>query len=102
MIVELSGRLVVGAASSELDEKVQSLIGAGHRALLLDCCQVVALDTQGIKALIRGYTSAVKAGGALKLLNLSPYVRDVLKTIRLLTIIESFEDEESALKSFAR
>lgn len=99
-ILELSGRLHVGAAAEELDERLQKLITDGRTALLLDCGQVSAIDSQGIKTLVRGVISAQKRGGKLKLLKLTPRVREVLNITRLLTVIESFDDEETALRSF--
>jgi len=100
-ILELNGRLHVGAAAEELDERLQKLITVGRTALLLDCGQVSAIDSQGIKALVRGVISAQKRGGKLKLLKLTPRVREVLNITRLLTVIESFDDEETALRSFS-
>jgi len=77
------------------------LIGSGCRALLLDCRQVSLIDSQGIKALVRGVTSMEKQGGKVKLLKVSPRMREVLNLTRLLTVIEAFEDEPAALGSFS-
>lgn len=100
-VLEISGRLTVGTLSSELDEKLQGLVTAGQMALLLDCSQVTAIDTQGIHALIRAYASVQKRGGKLKLLKPSARVRNVLTVTRLLTVLEAFDDEETAVRSFA-
>ncbi|MFQ5817580.1 MAG: STAS domain-containing protein [Terriglobia bacterium] len=99
-VLELSGRLTMGAGSEARDERLQSLIAGGHRALLLDCRQGSAIDTQGIKALVRSVTAVEKQGGKLKLLNVSPRMRKVLDLTRLLTVIESFDDEAAARASF--
>ena len=100
-ILELSGRLYVGEASDTLDDKLQALLNAGRVALLLDCSQVTGIDSQGIKSLVRGVISAQKRSGSLKLLKLTGRVWEVLNLTRLLTVIESFEDEEAALRSFS-
>ncbi len=100
-VLELSGRLTMGAGSQELTEKLQDLIADGHLALLLDCSQVDRIDSQGIQALVRGFTSVEKQGGKLKLLNPSPKMREVLEITHLLPIIEAFDDEEVARRSFA-
>lgn len=98
-VLELSGRLTMGG-SDALDETLQSLIADGHLALLLDCNQVSAIDSQGIKALVRGAVSIEQRGGKLKLLKPAPRVRKVLEITRLLTVIETFDDEVAALESF--
>lgn len=100
-ILVLSGRLFIGEASDELDHKLQDFISAGQVNFLLDCSHVSGIDSQGIKSLVRGVISAQKRGGKLKLLNLSHRMKVVLQITRLLTVIESFEDEGAALQSFA-
>ena len=100
-VLELSGRLYVGAAVEELDQRLQHLIAEGHLALLLDCGQMTGIDSQGIKTVVRAVISIQRRGGKLKLLNLAPRVREVLHITRLLTVIESFDDEQIALSSFA-
>lgn len=99
-ILELSGRLFIGEASDQLDQKLQDLMSAGRANLLLDCSHVGGIDSQGIKSLVRGVISAQKRGGQLKLLKLSHRVKEVLQITRLLTVIESFDDEVAALQSF--
>ena len=100
-ILELRGRLHIGAAVEELDQKLQRLVAEGRTALLLDCSQVAGIDSQGIKTLVRGVISAQRRGGKLKLLKLTPRVREVLNITHLLTVIESFDDEQTALSSFS-
>lgn len=100
-VLEVCGRLTVGQGSEVLEEKLQDLIAAGQRYLLLDCSRATAIDSHGIKALVRGLTSAEKRGGKLKLLKLTPRVREPLDITRLLTVIDAFDDEETALRSFS-
>lgn len=99
-ILQLRGRLALGEGSQPLYERLESLIEQGRVKLLLECSEVTALDSQGISALVRGVISTRKRGGQLKLLKPSPRVRDVLNITRLLTIMESFDDEAKALASF--
>ncbi len=100
VVLELEGRLTWGEGSEKLDAIVRRLIEGGERALLLDCSRVASIDSQGIKSLVSGYTSLEKRGGRLKLLRMSPRVREVLELTRLLTVIETFDDEGAAVKSF--
>jgi anti-sigma B factor antagonist len=100
IIVEPSGQIMIGPTADELDKQLQDTIAGGNLALLLDCSQVSFIDSRGIKVLVRGVTSLKKRGGKLKLLKPSPQVRRVLEITRLLTVIESFEDEAVALGSF--
>lgn len=100
VLVEMSGRLVEGEGSERLEEELQRRIAAGERALLLDWAGVSVIDSQGLKALVRGVISIRQAGGQLKLLNVPPRVHEVLELTRLLTVIETFDNREAALRSF--
>jgi anti-sigma B factor antagonist len=99
-ILEVKGRVALGKGSQALSDKVQTLIDQGHLKLLLECSGVTVLDSQGISSLVRGVISTRKRGGQLKLLKPSPKAHNVLTTTRLLTVIESFNDEAAALASF--
>lgn len=100
LVVALRGRLVMGEGEEKLDAALQDLIGRGERALLLDCAHVTAIDSQGIRALVRNTVSLQNRGGQLKLLRVTRRVRTVLEVTRLLNVIEAFDDEDAALRSF--
>jgi len=100
VVLELAGRLTMGDATDKLDAALRQLIDGGERALLLDCAGVPSLDSQGIKSIVWGVTSVEKRGGKLKLLRVTPRVREVLDMTRLLTVIETFDDEAGAVASF--
>lgn len=99
-VLEVSGRLAMGPSCDEVDQRLQDLLATGHKALLVDCSAVSTIDSQGIKSLVRGFISAKTRGGKLKLLKPSPRVREVLTITHLLSVMEAYDDEETALKSF--
>ena len=59
------------------------------------------MDSSGIGELVSAFKSVRNAGGGLKLLNLTPKVRTLLKITRLDTIIDVKEDEPTAIRSFS-
>ncbi len=99
-ILELKGPLALEAGSIALSKKLGDLIGEGCTSLVLECSQVEALDSQGICTLMRGMVSTQKRGGKLKLVKPSPRVRQALEATRLITLLETFDDEAKALASF--
>ena len=98
----LTGRLSLSEGSQLLDDKVQLLVAEGCRALLLDCSQVLEMDSAGLRVLVRSVVSLEKRGGALKLLRPSQAVRRALATARLLDAIEVFDNPLDAPASFHR
>jgi anti-sigma B factor antagonist len=51
--------------------------------------------------LVRAYTTVRREGGELKLLNLTARIQDLLTITKLISVFESFDSEDAALKSFA-
>jgi len=99
-VVELTGRITLGASADGVEERLQEIIQGGVRALLLDLSAVEVLDSRGIKVLVRAFITMQKRDGQLKLMKPSPRIRQVLEITRLLQVFEVFEDEESARNSF--
>jgi anti-sigma B factor antagonist len=76
------------------------LIEGGHKKILLNLGDVSYVDSSGIGELVSSFTTTSNAGGALKLLNLTKKIQDLLAITKLLTVFETFTAEDEALKSF--
>jgi anti-anti-sigma factor len=99
-IVECVGRRTAGEGHQALNDRVQALLAEGRILLLLDLSQVSSIYSEDISALVRGFISTGRCGGKLKLLKLSPRVRQVLDATRLFNVLEAFDDESAAIASF--
>jgi anti-sigma B factor antagonist len=99
-ILDLSGRLVLGDGEQVFREKVDELVRSDHKNILVNFRNVTYLDSAGIGAVVWKYVSLKKQGGALKLLHLQPRSHNVLSITKLLTVLDSFESEEEAMRSF--
>ncbi len=100
-ILSLKGRITLGMGTIVLNGRLQELIGEGRVKLLLECSEVESIDSQGISALVRSVITAAKRGGKVKMLRPSARLRSVLEVTRLIRVIETFDDEASALASFS-
>jgi anti-sigma B factor antagonist len=101
-VVDISGRIVLGAESAALRDLVRDLLSEGHRKILFNLRDVHYIDSSGLGHLISAFTSVRKQGGELKLLNLTNKVHDVLQITRLYTVFDIIDDETAAIKSFAQ
>jgi anti-sigma B factor antagonist len=99
-ILDLKGRLTVGDDVSRFRDRLQKLIDSGLRNIVLNMEQVDYIDSTGLGALVMAYTSMQRAGGKIKLLNLSRRGIELLVMTKLTTIFEVFDDEQSAINSF--
>ena len=99
-ILECVGRQTAGEGTQALHDRVQALLAEGRIFLLLDLSQLSIIYSQDISALVRSLVSTGRCEGKLKLLKLSPRVRQVLDATRLFNVLEAFDDEAAALASF--
>ena len=84
-----------------LKDKVQSLIQQGNKNIIIDLSGVAYVDSAGLGQLVQAYATTKNKGGALKLVNVTKKLRDLLVVTKLLTVFDTFDDEQSALASFA-
>jgi len=99
-ILDLSGKVTIGEGSVELREKVRTLLEEGKKKILLNLGGVAYVDSSGIGELVSSYTTANNQGGQLKLLNLTKKIQDLLMITKLLTVFETFDNEQAAIASF--
>jgi anti-sigma B factor antagonist len=98
-IVECKGRIVLGDESANLRNTVRELLPE-YKQIVLDLGGVTYIDSIGLGVLVGLLISAHKAGGDIKLANLKPPLIDVLGVTKLMTVFETFERAEDAVRSF--
>ena len=98
-IVTITGAIMYAEASA-LHEMFTELISKGRKKFLLNLGGVTHLDSSGIGALARAFTTVRKANGELKMVDLSRQVERLLDMTNLYKIFEDYNDEESAMRSF--
>ena len=101
MILDLKGKITLGEGDELLKDKVNSLVNQGQRKLVLNLADVPYLDSAGLGEVVRAYTTVTKQGGSLKLLNLTKRITDLLSITKLLTVFDTFDSEDEAVRSFS-
>ncbi len=99
-VIELSGRLTMGEPCKAIRDEIHDEIGQGARKILLNLGEVTYIDSAGLGELTSAYTSVKNRGGALKLMNLTKRVHDLMQITKLYTVFEVFDDEKAAVASF--
>jgi anti-sigma B factor antagonist len=99
-ILALSGRLVLDDGDALLRQSVDDLVARGQLRIIADLTDLDYVDSAGIGVLIAKYLSVRRKGGDLKLLRLSSRTHHALEITHLLTVFETFESEEDAVRSF--
>ena len=101
VIIDLSGQITLGEASAAIRDELRDQVGNGYRKILLNLAEVTYIDSAGLGELTSGYTSVKNRGGALKLLNLTKRVHDLMQITKLYTVFDVHDDEKKAIASFA-
>ena len=101
-ILDLRGKSTVDRGQSELlASHLQQLVAKGSRKVLLNLAKLTQIDSSGLSIIVGTCVSLRRQGGDLRLLCPGGRVREVLKVVKLLQLIPSFEDEAEAVASFA-
>ena len=99
-ILDMKGRITVGAEATALREDVAKAVAEGVRQLVLNLAQVDFIDSTGLGAVVMCSTTLRKAGGTVKLLNLTRRNIELLVMTKLATVFEIFTDEQDAINSY--
>jgi anti-sigma B factor antagonist len=100
-VIDATGRITLGEGASLFRDTVRDLATKGNKKLLVNLNDVSYIDSSGIGEMVSGFTTVTNHGGQLKLLGLSKRVKDLLQITKLYTVFEVFDDEPSAVRSFA-
>lgn len=100
-ILDMDGKVTIGEGSVALRNTIRRLLGEGKKNILLNLASVGYVDSSGIGELVSSFTTVSKESGALKLLNLTEKIQDLLAITKLLTVFDTFDDEGEALASYS-
>jgi anti-sigma B factor antagonist len=98
-VIDCSGRIVFGDEASYLRETIKKDLAENNK-VVLNLANVSYIDSGGIGTLVSLFTTARNAGGDIKLLNLTKRVGDLLQITKLITVFESYDDEQKAVNAF--
>ena len=99
-ILDMKGKMTLGDGDELLRKKVASLLEKGEKQIILNLGDVPYIDSAGLGEIVRTYTTVSRQTGSLKLLNLTKRITDLLSITKLLTVFDTFDNENEAVKSF--
>jgi anti-sigma B factor antagonist len=101
-VLRLSGRLELDAGDLALRAWIDRLVDEGRIRVVLDMQNVTRLDSAGIGMLVGKFLSVRRLGGMMKLLHLTARTNRLMDITKLVTVFETYQDEEEAVKSFGQ
>jgi anti-sigma B factor antagonist len=99
LIVECSGRLVLGEESANLRHLVRDQL-TEFKQVVLDLSKISYIDSSGLGVLVSLHTTAQRIGGGIKLANLNPRLKDMLQITKVFTVFDVWDRAEDAAAVF--
>jgi anti-sigma B factor antagonist len=101
VVLSINGDIAMnGEGANLLAERVREVLQAGHNRLILDLGHVRYVDSAGLGELVHALSVVQNRGGAMKLLNVTRRLGDLLVLTRLWTVFDRFDREAEAMASF--
>jgi anti-sigma B factor antagonist len=97
VIVDMSGRLTMGEPALLLRNTIRRFIADGNTKFILNMAEVSYIDSGGLGELVAAYTTVKNSQGDVKLLKLAGKAKDLMQMTKLLTIFDTYDDEQKAL-----
>ena len=99
-VLDMKGKMLIGEGDELLREKINSVVEGGKSKILLNLAEVPYVDSAGLGEIVRCYPTVSRSNGRLKLVNLTKRLHDLLSITKLLTVFETYEHEDEAIKSY--
>jgi anti-anti-sigma factor len=88
MVLSPQEPLTAGGPAEELERRIQETFRAGYEHVVIDLRGVPAADSGGIRALVRGHTSAQRLNRRFTVVSPNPRVRELLELSLLTRVLE--------------
>lgn len=98
-VVKVKGR-VDSETAPELDDALTKLLQDNRNQIALNLQGVDYMSSAGLRAVVKAYQAAQKAGGDLRLASVSEPVEVILRTVGMMQMLQMYPTEQEALADF--
>jgi len=100
VILSLAGKIMGGPEASEIHGKINQLMDDGKLKIVIDLGEVDWMNSSGLGILIDAVTVLKNNNGALRLVNVSDRIINLLKITKLNTVFDLRDSLDEAKGSF--
>jgi anti-sigma B factor antagonist len=101
IILDMSGELTIGEPTLLLRETIRRFVADGNLKFILNLANLTYVDSAGLGELITTYTTVRNRQGDVKLLKVMGKMQGLLQTTKLVTVFDTYNDEQKALASLS-
>jgi anti-sigma B factor antagonist len=98
-VMKVKGR-VDSETAPELDDALTKLVESNRNQIVLNLQDVDYMSSAGLRAMVKAYQAAQKAGGNLRLASVSAPVEVILRTVGMMQMLQMYPTEQEAVASF--
>ena len=101
-VLVLTGQMLLDDGDLVFGKRIRELVDRGIAKVVVDLGGVTYIDSSGVGMLVAKMKTLKERGGDMRLLNLNRRAESLLGMLKLLFVFETFQDEATAVRSFAR
>jgi anti-sigma B factor antagonist len=98
-VVKVKGR-VDSETAPELDSTLTNLLNEGRNKIILNLQGVDYISSAGLRAMVKAYQTAKKAGGDVHLVSISQSIEVILRTVGMMQMFKMYPTNEEAAVGF--
>ena len=99
-VVELTGRITMGADSRRMEELVLDLLSQNERKVIFDLSNVEYVDSSGMGSIAYCFGKVMRAEGGFRVAGLTPRVSDLFKITRMDSVLPAYATVSAACAGF--
>ena len=100
VVLSIKGNLMGGPETTSVHDKVKEFIKEGKNKIVIDLSGVKWMNSSGLGVMMGCLTSLKNANGDLKLSGVTEKVKSLFMITKLITIFETYDSPEEAVKAF--
>jgi len=101
VILKLTGQVLLDDGDLAFGKRISELISRGMVRIVVDLAGVTFIDSSGVGMMAAKLKQVRTQGGDIRLLHLTSRSQRLLGMMKLITVFETFDDEQAAIRSFA-
>ena len=100
-LLTLTGQMLLDDGDLAFGRRIAELIARGAVRIVVDLAGVTYIDSSGVGMMAAKLKQVRNSGGDMRLLNLTSRSQRLLGMMKLVTVFETFDDEQAAVRSFS-
>jgi anti-sigma B factor antagonist len=100
IIIQMSGKIVGGPDSAEINKQVTKAIEEKKVNVIIDLSGVELMNSSGLGILIQSNQLLKQAGGKLKLASVTEKIQSLFVITKLNTVFDTYDSVDKAIESY--